>query len=60
MRTQAGSLVVMAARVGAARGTSGARRRRERDACARGGDTRRTASKQRWSQLCITAVMWGP
>ena len=25
------------------------------DACARGGDTRRRASRQRWSQPCITA-----
>ena len=30
------------------------------DACARGGDTRRRASRQRWSQPCITAVMWVP
>ena len=26
----------------------------------RGGDTRRRASRQRWSQLRITTVMWGP
>ena len=30
------------------------------DPCARGGDTKRRASRLRWSQPCITAVMWGP
>ena len=30
-----------------------------KDACAHGGNMSSRASRQRWSQPCITAVMWG-